>query len=242
MKIRLILLLLMLSQAALSDTLRVAVAANFANTAQALAQRFEAVSGHTLRLASGSTGKHYSQIHHGAPFDAFFAADAERPQLLEAEGLAIPGTRFTYAIGRLVLWSPQPQLIDEHGLVLTTGRFQHLAIANPRLAPYGRATQQVLEKLGRWQPLQKRLVRGENIGQTYHFVRSGGAQLGFVALSQLLPADTAGSRWLPPMDLYDPIEQQAVLLRDTPAGRALFDYLHTADARAVIQAQGYHTP
>ena len=244
MKILLLPLFLLLTQAAWADTLRVAVAANFASAARALAAGFEAESGHQLKLAFGSTGKHYSQIHHGAPFDAFFAADVERPRLLDEAGLAVPGSRHTYAMGRLVLWGPSPQLAVADGKVLKDGNFDHLAIANPRLAPYGRAAQQVLEKLGLWQSLQGRLVRGENIGQTYHFVRGGGAQLGFVALSQLQQSGkpVAGSRWLPPADLYDPIEQQAVLLRDSPAGRALFSYLRSNAARDIIQAHGYHTP
>jgi molybdate transport system substrate-binding protein len=244
MKTLLLPLLLLLAQATCADTLRVAVAANFASAARALAASFEADSGHRLKLAFGSTGKHYSQIQHGAPFDAFFAADVERPRLLEAEGLAVPGSRHTYAIGRLVLWSPRPHLVVEHGQVLKDGNFDHLAIANPRLAPYGRAARQVLERLGLWQTLQGRLVRGENIGQTYHFVRGGGAQLGFVALSQLQQPGTpgSGSRWLPPADFYDPIEQQAVLLHDTPAGQALFDFLRSPAGRAIIRDHGYHTP
>lgn len=227
-----------------ADTLRVAVASNFAATAQALAERFEQTSDHRIKLAFGSTGKHYGQIVHGAPFDAFLAADAERPRRLEAEGRAITGTRFTYAIGRLALWSPIPGLVDSAGQVLGSDRYTHLAIANPRLAPYGMAAQQVLQRLQLWESLQNRLIRGENIGQTFRFVKGGGAQLGFVALSQVRHPDepASGSLWLPPAGYYTPIEQQAVLLNEKPAARAFLQFLASAPARALIRAHGYETP
>lgn len=241
---RLLLCLLLLgAQGAWADTLRVAVAANFAGTARVLAERFEAASGHRLKLAFGSTGKHYAQITHGAPFDAFLAADRERPERLEAEGRVVPASRFTYALGRLVLWSPRPNLLADGGQALANGDFAHLAIANPRLAPYGKAARQVLERLALWDALQDKLVRGENIAQTYHFVRSGNAKLGFVALSQLHQpgAPAGGSRWEPPMSLYDPIEQQAVLLRDTAAGQAWLRFLRSPEAQALIRDHGYRS-
>lgn len=229
---------------AAADTLRVAVASNFATTAKVLASHFETTSGHHVKLAFGSTGKHYGQIIHGAPFDLFLAADSERPRRLEAERRIVPHTRFTYAIGQLALWSPRPGLVDDAAQVLRGNDFTHLAIANPRLAPYGAAARQVLEHLQLWQRLQDRLVRGENIGQTFRFVQGGGAQLGFVALSQVRRPDVpfTGSVWLPPPALYQPIEQQAVLLSDRAAGRDLMRYLQSPAARALIREHGYATP
>lgn len=236
--------LLLCVLAAQADTLRVAVAANFAAAARSLAADFQNSTGHDVKLAFGSTGKHYAQIRNGAPFDAFLAADVERPKRLEAEGLAIAGTRFTYATGSVVLWSPSPRLVDDDGRVLAQDEFRHLAIANPRVAPYGRAARQVLERLGLWESLQDRLVRGENIGQAFHMVRGGGADLGFVAFSQLHQPATphGGSFWLPPAEWYDPIEQQAVLLRDGPGPRAWSDYLRSEPARIIIRRHGYKAP
>ncbi|MCL4165363.1 UNVERIFIED_CONTAM: hypothetical protein GTU68_033289, partial [Idotea baltica] len=152
---------------------------------EALAVEFEAESGHEVVVITGSTGKHYAQIKNGAPFDAFFAADSERPKILETELIAVSNTRFTYAIGQLVLWSPDPNLIDSDGTALKTGSFRRLSIANPRLAPYGRAAQEVLENLGLWESAAKRIVRGENISQAMHFVQSGNADLGLLAYSQI---------------------------------------------------------
>jgi molybdate transport system substrate-binding protein len=194
-------------------------------------------------LIPGSTGKHYAQIRNGAPFDAFFAADADRPMRLEQEVRIVPGSRFTYAIGQLVLWSPDAGLVDPGGAVLQSDRFRHLAIANPDLAPYGAAARSVLQALGLWDALAPKLVRGENIGQTFQFVISGNAELGFVARSQLEAPGRApaGSSWPPPRDLYPPIEQQAVLLRDSPASRAFLAFMR-ARARAIVRAYGYDSP
>lgn len=227
-----------------ADEIRVAVAANFIHTIKAMTPRFEQQTGHRVILAAGSSGKHYAQIVNGAPFDAFFAADVERPKLLEDKGLIAPDSRFTYAIGRLVLWSIKGNYIDAKGNVLTTDDYQHLAIANPKLAPYGRAAQQVLQKRGLWKQLQNRMIRGENIGQTFQYVKSGNAQLGFVALSQVkqLEESFRGSYWLIDQSLYDKIEQQAVLLKDSPATRALMQYLQSHEARAIIQQNGYDVP
>jgi molybdate transport system substrate-binding protein len=227
-----------------ADELRVAVASNFRPAMAAAAARFEEQSGHEVVLISGSTGKHYAQVVNGAPFDAFFAADAERPRRLEAEQLIVPGSRFTYAIGKLVLWSPDPARVDAEGGVLRTGAFAHLAIANPELAPYGAAARQVLQQLGLWEQLAERLVRGENIGQAFQFVVTGNAELGFVARAQLAIPDRAfgGSSWQPPQSLYDPIEQQAVLLKDTPVGRAFMTFVQSEEARALIRAYGYDVP
>jgi len=227
-----------------AEEIRVAVASNFAQTIKTIIPRFEQHTGHHIILASGSTGKHYAQIVNGAPFELFFAADVERPQLLEDKGLIAPSSRFTYAIGRLVLWSPVNNYVDTNGEVLNNGDYQHLAIANPKLAPYGKAAQQVLQNRGLWKQLQTRMVRGENIGQTFHFVISGNAELGFIALSQLIESENkaTGSFWLIDQSLYDRIEQQAVLLEDTQAARAFMQYMQGDEARAIIRQSGYDTP
>ena len=235
---------LVLPPALHADEIRVAVASNFRPALAAAAERFRQSAGHEVVLIPGSTGKHYAQILNGAPFDAFFAADAERPRRLEEEGRSVPGSRFTYAVGQLVLWSPDAGLVDADGEVLKSGAFRHLSIANPRLAPYGAAARSVLQALGLWEALTPRLVRGENIAQTFQFVISGNAQLGFVARSQLEAPGQAfgGSSWLPPPELYPPIEQQAVLLRDSPAGRAFMTFMRGEEARAIVGAYGYDSP
>ncbi len=225
--------------------LYIAVATNFNRTATALVHRFEQQSDYTVRLVFGSTGKHYAQITHGAPFGLFFAADERRPALLEKNGLAVPGTRFTYAQGRLVLWSPDADRIDAKGDVLANGNFRKLAIANPKLAPYGFAAREILQARGLWEKLQSRLVRGENIGQAYQFVRTGNAQLGFIAAAQIITdgnlPDT-GSWWVPPQLLYTPVIQQAVLIKDTPAARAFIRFVKSNAARKIIRQHGYDTP
>jgi len=225
----------------------VAVAANFIAAARAVAAGFERAGGDRVRLSFGSTGNLYAQIRNGAPFAVFLSADARRPRLLEAAGLAVPGTRFTYALGRLVLWSADPGLIRGSGAVLRSGRFRHLAIADPRTAPYGSAARAVLERLGLWRRMRPRLVIGENIAQAFQFVASGNAELGFVALSELPSAHGPhpGSRWRVPQRLYPPIRQQAVLLRraaDDPAARAFLAYLRGPAARRAIRAHGYGLP
>lgn len=227
-----------------ADELRIAVATNFSRTAAALAKQFEQQTGHTVRLAFGSTGKHYAQIAHGAPFDIFLAADERRPALLEKNGIAVPGSRFTYAQGRLVLWSPDKNLIDEKATVLVTGNFRKLAIANPKLAPYGFAAREVLQARGLWKKLRPHLVRGENIGQTFQFVRTGNAQLGFVAATQVFANNgkTTSSYWEPPQALYTPVIQQAVLIKNNSAAQAFITFIKTDTARTLIQKHGYHTP
>ena len=237
--------LLLVCESAVAAEIRVAVASNFANAAAALAHRFEAISEHQVTLVYGSTGKHYAQIRNGAPFEAFFAADARHPEMLESDGLAVSGSRFTYAIGRLVLWSPEDGYVDGRGQVLEVGDFRHLAIANPRLAPYGLAAQEVLESRGLWENLEQRLVRGENIGQAFQFVKSGNAELGLVALSQVTSPESqpeTGSRWLVPEGLHTPIRQQAVLLEDSAATRAFGEFIRSAEARSIIRSFGYQTP
>lgn len=226
-----------------ADDLRVAVAANFAGVAQKLGRQFEMETGHDVTLVFGSTGKHYAQILNGAPFDIFLAADVEHPRLLEEQGKIIAGTRHTYAFGRIVLWSADDTLIDPEGAVLGRGQFHRLAIADPVLAPYGRAAREALVALGYWERLEARIVRGKNISQVFQFVSTGNAQLGIVAASQVLPddSDRRGSLWIIPEALYAPIEQQVVLLRDRPAGRAFLAFLASEAARAVMRTNGYGT-
>ena len=218
----------------------VAVAANFTAPAQALGERFEAATGHRVAFSFGSTGHLYAQITQGAPFDAFLAADADRPARLEVGGMAVAGSRFSYALGRLVLWSRDAQRVDPDGHVLERGEFRRLAVANPATAPYGAAAVAVLEALALRETLAPKLVEGANVAQTFQFVATGNAELGFVALSQVL--DRGGSRWLVPDTLYPPIRQQAVLLspgRGNPAAAAFLEYLRGEEARELIRALGY---
>ena len=227
-----------------ADTVSVAVAANFTAPMQKIAAAFEADTGHKAELSFGATGKFYAQITHGAPFQVLLSADDTTPARLEREGKAVAHSRFTHAIGTLVLWSAQPGTVDAKGDVLKSGDFKHLAIANPKLAPYGAAALQVMEKLGVATALQPRLVQGENIAQTFQFVSTGNAQLGFVALSQVM-ADgkiRSGSAWQVPASLHEPIRQDAVLLmpgKDSAAASALLTYLRGSKARAIIQSYGY---
>ena len=232
--------LLLAGAPASAEDVSVAVASNFAAAARQIEATFEEATGLEVALAFGSTGKHYAQIVNGAPMDVLLAADARRPKLLEDEGLAIPGSRFTYAIGRLVLWSPHPEYVDSQGRVLSQGTFRHLAIANPRLAPYGEAAREVLEELELWDVLEGRMVRGENIAQALQYVDSGNAELGFIAASQLTAERQArGSFWRVPSELYSPTEQQAVLLRDTRAAREFLAFLESDEAREIIRRNGY---
>jgi len=223
---------------------QVAVAANFAAPIRKIAADFEHDTGHRLLVIVGSTGKHYAQIENGAPFEILLAADAATPKRLEEEGLTVIGERFTYAMGKLVLFSAKPRFVDGAGTVLKGDAFAHIALANPQSAPYGAAAKQVLQSLGLYESLEARIVQGENIAQTFEFVFTGNAELGFVALSQVAPPDKAvtGSWWLVPASLYEPIRQDAVLLKNgagNPAARALMQYLRSDKARAVIRAYGY---
>ena len=222
----------------------VAVAANFTAPMQKIALAFEQDTGHKALLASGATGKFYAQIKNGAPFEVLLAADDETPARLEKEGMTLAGTRFTYAIGRLVLWSRQPGLVDDKGEVLRKGGFAHIAIANPALAPYGAAASETLGRLGLLAPLKPRMVQVENIAQAYQFVATGNAELGFIALSQVMIEGkiSEGSAWLVPVSLHTPIRQDAVVLstgKDKPAALALAAYLKGEKARAIIRAYGY---
>jgi molybdate transport system substrate-binding protein len=222
----------------------VAVAANFAAALTRVAEGFSATTGHTVKASSGPTGRFYAQIVAGAPFDVLLAADAETPGRLLAAGHAVRGSDFTYAYGRLVLWSARPGLVDDQGAVLGAGRFAHLAIANPKLAPYGAAALEVLRARGLADALAPKLVTGESIAQAYQFVATGNAELGFVSLSQVnVPGKPAtGSAWVVPAALYRPIRQDAVLLRageHNPAAAALLAYLKSDVAKAVMQSFGY---
>jgi|SRR6185369_16809257 len=225
---------------------QVAVAANFSVPAKQLAEKFSQATPHKISISLGSTGKFYAQIVNGAPFDIFLSADDETPIRMEREKLAVAGSRFTYAIGKLALWSASIGLVDSNGDVLRKGAFKRLAIANPKFAPYGAAAQQAMEKLGLWSAVQSKLVLGENISQAQQFVASGNADLGFVALSQIQDVNkTGGSHWLVPQILYDPIRQDAVLLprgTENPAARAFLDFLRTSTARDLIRTAGYDLP
>ena len=224
---------------------QVAVAANFTAPMQKIAAEFEKDTGHKALLAFGATGKFYAQIKNGAPFAVFLAADEKTPATLESEGDAVSGSRFTYAIGALVLWSAKPGFVDDQGAVLKKGEFQHLAIANPKTAPYGAETIKVLTRLSLLDAIQPKLVTGENISQTYQFIVTGNAELGFVALSQVMFDGklSSGSAWIVPADLHDPIRQDAVILakgKDQPAAKALVEYLKGKKATAIIQSYGYN--
>ena len=232
------------ASAARADEVSVAVAANFTAPMQRIAADFEKATGHKARLVFGSTGKFYAQIKSGAPFQVLLAADDETPARLAREGDGVAGSQFTYAIGRLVLWSPRPGLVDDKGEVLRAGRFEHLAIANPKLAPYGLAAMETLKALGLADALQPRLVTGESITQAQQFVVSGSAELGFIAFAQIHRDGRLidGSHWLVPARLHTPIRQDALVLdkgKGSAAVAALMDYLKSPAALAVIRTYGY---
>ncbi|QCB44856.1 molybdate ABC transporter substrate-binding protein [Hydrogenophaga sp. PAMC20947] len=223
---------------------QIAVAANFAQPIKAVAELLNKTTGHTVQITLGSTGKLYAQIKNGAPFDAFLAANTEAPERLENEGLALPGSRFTYATGKLVLWSSRPDRVDPSGAVLKRPDLGKVAYANPKTAPYGAAALQVMDALGLSATLAPSLVMGESIGQAYTFVYSGNADVGFVALSQVLEGGRlkGGSMWQPPQNLYAPIKQDAVLLQrgsDNPAAVALMKLLKSPEVQTLIGAYGY---
>lgn len=224
---------------------RVAVASNFAPALESLTEDFESSHGVELLVSIGSTGKHTVQIRRGAPFDVFLAADAEHPRALEAEGVAIAGSRFTYALGRLMLWSLDPERVLGADSLQPQERDRGatLAIANPELAPYGRAARQYLESRGLWEDYPGLRVQGENVGQAYRFARSGNVAMAFVAQAQVLAdADSGGHGWLVPGTSHDAIEQQAVLLNDTPEARAFLAFLRTPETRQRLLELGYEVP
>ena len=222
----------------------VAVAANFMAPMKRIAQDFERDTGHKLTLAFGATGQFYAQIRHGAPFAVLLSADDETPLKLEKEGLGVPGSRWTYAIGKLVLWSKKPGFVDAQGEVLRQGGFEKIAMANPKLSPYGAAALQVLDHMGLRERTAAKMVQGSNITQTFQFVSSENAQLGFIALSQVIENGKLkqGSAWLVPSAMHAPLQQDALLLnpgKDNAAAVAFLKYLQGDQAKAVIRAFGY---
>jgi len=222
---------------------QVAVAANFTEPAREIARAFKAATGHTATLSFGSSGQFYAQMAHGAPYDVFLSADADRPKKAEQDGLGVTGSRFTYAIGRLVLYSKTPGLVDGAGAVLSGGRFNKLSIADPMAAPYGMAAVQTMQKLGAYNAVKPKIVMGSSITQAYQFVDTGAAELGFVALAQVI-ATPGGSRWLVPAADHAPIDQQAILLytgKDNVAAKAFLAFLKTPPALAIIKKYGYET-
>lgn len=239
----------LLALAALTGSLyaaeaRVAVAANFAEPIKAVAAVLEKTTGHTLKITVGATGGLYAQIRNGAPFDVMLAADTRTPAQLEADGLAQPDSRFTYATGKLVLWSADAAKVDAQGAVLKGGGFRKLAIANPKTAPYGAAAVEVMNKLGLTAALTPKLVQGESIGQTYNFAHTGNAEIAFVAMSQVLDGGRlkSGSMWVVPQTLYAPIRQDAVLLKraaNNEAAVALMKLLQSANIKTLIRSHGY---
>ena len=234
---------------AVADELKIAVASNFYPAMKEIAKRYELKTAgssgqHKVILIPGSSGKHYAQIMNGAPFDIFFSADTERARLLEQEGKVIAGTRFTYAFGKLILWSSIDNYVDSKGEVLNKKDFRYLAIANPKLAPYGKSAEEALRSLKLWTNLKERLVQGENIAQTFQFISSGNAKLGFVAYSQIMNSDhsTDGSFWEVPKSIYKPIEQQAVLLKDSYIGREFLSFVKSDESLSIIYESGYGLP
>ena len=237
-------LLSLAAATAAADETPVAVAANFAAPMQKIAADFERDTGHKAALAFGATGKFYAQIRNGAPFELLLAADDATPARLEQEGAAVAGSRFTYAIGKLVLWSAKPGYVDARGDVLKQAAFMHLAVANPKLAPYGAAALETLRTLGLLEAVQPKFVQAENIAQAYQFIATGNAELGFVSLSQVVRDGriASGSGWIVPDRLHSPIRQDAVLLekgKGKAAAEALLKYLKGDKARATIRAFGY---
>lgn len=222
------------------------MAANFTAPMQKIAAEFETDTGHKVVASYGSTGKFFAQIRNGAPFDVLLAADDKTPARLVKENAAVAGSQFTYAIGKLVLWSAKADVVDGQGEVLKKGGFDHIALANSKLAPYGTAAVQAMKSLGIYDALQPKIVTAENIAQTYQFVSSGNALLGFVALSQVLKnGKIEGSAWLVPAGLYPPIRQDAIILengQNKPAAKALISYLKSAKTQALIKSFGYDLP
>lgn len=238
--------LCLLTFGANAGEVRTAVAANFTVPVKKIAELFQADTGHTIKASFGSTGKLYSQIAAGAPFDVLLAADDTTPEKIGKEGLGNPASRFTYAIGTLVLWSKKPGFVDAKGHALQ-GKFDKLSIANPKLAPYGAAAQETLEGLGLWNGIKSRLVMGESISQTMQFADTGNADMAFIALSQTIKDGKTidGSQWVVPKHLYNPIRQDAIILasaQDKEAAEAFMKYLKSPKAIAVIKSFGYDLP
>lgn len=240
-------LLATMAQVANAGEVSAAVAANFTAPVQQIAELFQKETGHTVKFSFGSSGKFYSQIQNGAPFDVFLAADEKNPKLLEQEGLAVKDSRFVYALGKLVLWSAKPGFVDDKGAVLGKDGFNKLAYADPKLAPYGLAAQETLQKMNLWDKVQSKLVTGESITQTYQFAATGNAELAFTALAQITKDGkvSEGSWWVVPSDMYNPIKQSAVQLsaaKDPVAAKAFLAFLKSEKALAIIRSFGYGLP
>lgn len=242
-----LLIFTLFGQISSAETVLVAVAANFSKPMTEIANEFTKATGHTAKLAFGSSGKFVSQLENGGPFEVLLSADEKGPRKLEQAGLAVVSTHFTYALGKLILWSAMSDYVDDQGKILATGQFKHLALADPKLAPYGVAAMDVLKKQGLLEKLQPLIVQGENIAQTYQFISTSNAELGFVALSQVIDNGkiATGSGWIIPADEYAPIRQSAVLMNQgakNPAAWALLDYLKSEPALAIIKKYGYDLP
>ena len=227
-----------------SQPIHVAVASNFAAPIQKITSSFEQDTGYKLSVSIGSTGKFYTQIKSGAPYLVLLAADEDTPARLEREGFAVTGSSFTYASGKLILWSKDPNMIDDKGQVLLKGNFEHIAMADPKLAPYGLAAKQTLEKLGLYKSLSPKVVRGENIGQTFLFVNTGSVRIGFVAMSQVMRDGRIkeGSAWIVPTDDYSAIKQNATLLKigeKNIGARSFLEYLKSTKALGIMKTYGY---
>ena len=236
--------LLLFGQASWSATVLVAVAANFSKPMTEIVSQFEKATGHSAKLSFGSSGKFVSQLENGGPFEVLLSADEKGPEKLEQAGLTVPNSRFVYALGKLVLWSATPNFVDDKGKILMTSNFKHLALADPKVAPYGAAAIDVLKKMKLFEKLQPMFVQGENIAQTYQFISTANAELGFLALSQVIKNGkiVGGSSWIIPDNLHAPIRQGAVLMKkgaENPAARALIDYLKSIPALAIIKKYGY---
>lgn len=233
------------SQAA---TVLVAVASNFTKPMNEIAAAFNKATGHEANLSFGSSGKFVAQIENGAPFEVFLSADEKNPKKLEESGKEITNSRFTYAIGKLVLWSAKPGLVDDQGQILSKGDFKHIALTDPKLAPYGVAAEEALKNLGLLDKLQPLFVLGENISQTQQFISTGNAELGFLAFSQVIDKDgkiSEGSGWIVPDTLHNAIKQDAILLKkgeSNPAAPALLAFLKSPEALAIIKKYGYNLP
>ncbi len=239
-----LLFLLLMSQSTYSATTLVAVAANFSKPMTEIAAGFEKATGHSANLSFGSTGKFVSQMENGGPFEILLAADEKSPEKLIQDGFAVSGSQFIYAVGKLVLWSATPGYVDDKGGILSSGDFTHLALADPKLAPYGAAAIEVLNGLKLQDKLQPLIVQSESIAQAYQFISTGNAELGFVALSQVIDNGkiTSGSAWIVPAELHAPIKQAVVLLNngaENPAAKALLVYLKSAPALEIIKKYGY---
>lgn len=235
-----LLLLSSISATLAAETILIAVASNFTAPMKEIASQFEQTSSHTLKVSYGSSGKFYAQIQNGAPFHLFFSADQVKPKALEKEGLAIEGSRTTYAIGSLVLWSAKAHAFSDGRKFLESGKYNKLAIANPKLAPYGFAAIEVLKNLHIAEKYKTKWVLGENISQTYHFISTGNADIGFIALSQI--AISGGTSWVVPNELYQPIKQDVVLLRsaeNNAGAKAFMDFINSPTIINSIESYGY---